>query len=191
MDCQNSVCLNFLHELLTWGKIPCNSVSDLLAFLHHSLLSYRELFFLMWQFILGITSSFGEGESTGGLSAFRNVGKVTKDSVLGTASAPIHMVASEGGHFKEQLWRTFRTIALAFLLISGVGALIEDRGISKGICLDTSGATLWIRFYARWNNTTLRLSSSSPPKQTSPPSLLSLSLPLSLMWLFSMFQDLV
>lgn len=37
MDCQNSVCLNFLHELLTWGKIPCNSVSDLLAFLHHSL----------------------------------------------------------------------------------------------------------------------------------------------------------
>lgn len=43
------------------------------------------------------------------------------------------MVAAEGGHFKEQLWRTIRTIALAFLLISGVGALIEDRGISKGI----------------------------------------------------------
>lgn len=68
----------------------------------------------------------------GGLSAFRNVGKATKDGVLGTSSAPIHMVAAEGGHFKEQLWRTFRTIALAFLLISGIGALIEDRGISKG-----------------------------------------------------------
>ncbi|KAL8130460.1 hypothetical protein V2J09_019615 [Rumex salicifolius] len=45
------------------------------------------------------------------------------------------MVATEGGHFKEQLWRTFRSIALAFILISGVGALIEDRGISKGLGL--------------------------------------------------------
>ncbi|GAB4837094.1 ATP-dependent zinc metalloprotease FTSH 4, mitochondrial [Ancistrocladus abbreviatus] len=78
----------------------------------------------------------GEEESIAGLSAFRNVGKPTKDGVLGTASAPIHMVAAEGGHFKEQLWRTFRTIALAFLLISGVGALIEDRGISKGLGLN-------------------------------------------------------
>lgn len=43
------------------------------------------------------------------------------------------MVSAEGGNFKEQLWRTIRTIALAFLLISGVGALIEDKGISKGI----------------------------------------------------------
>lgn len=74
----------------------------------------------------------------GGLSAFRNVGKSTKDGVLGTSSAPIHMVAAEGGHFKEQLWRTFRSIALAFLLISGVGALIEDRGISKGTKFTTA-----------------------------------------------------
>ncbi|KAF2304336.1 hypothetical protein GH714_030176 [Hevea brasiliensis] len=63
------------------------------------------------------------------------MGKSAKDGVLGTASAPIHMVATEGGHFKEQLWRTIRTIALAFLLISGAGALIEDRGISKGLGL--------------------------------------------------------
>lgn len=68
----------------------------------------------------------------GGLSALRNVGKQTKDGVLGTANAPIHMVTAEGGHFKEQLWRTFRTLGMAFLLISGVGALIEDRGIGKG-----------------------------------------------------------
>ncbi|XP_057524232.1 ATP-dependent zinc metalloprotease FTSH 4, mitochondrial isoform X1 [Amaranthus tricolor] len=80
--------------------------------------------------------AFSEEESMGGLSAFRNVGKATKDGVLGTSSAPIHMVAAEGGHFKEQLWRTFRTIALAFLLISGIGALIEDRGISKGLGLN-------------------------------------------------------
>ncbi|KAL6005949.1 ATP-dependent zinc metalloprotease FTSH 5, mitochondrial [Asimina triloba] len=84
----------------------------------------------------GISTSVKEEESIGGLSALKNVGRSTKDGVLGTANAPIHMVTVEGGHFKEQLWRTFRSIALAFLLISGVGALIEDRGISKGLGLN-------------------------------------------------------
>lgn len=82
--------------------------------------------------IAGAANSQAGEESIGGLSAFRNMGKSTKDGVLGTASAPLHMVTTEGGHFKEQLWRTFRTLGMAFLLISGVGALIEDRGISKG-----------------------------------------------------------
>ncbi|GAB2288223.1 ATP-dependent zinc metalloprotease FTSH 4, mitochondrial [Dionaea muscipula] len=87
----------------------------------------------------GVTTAVplhGEEEHLASLSAFQNVGKSTKDGILGTPNAPIHMVAAEGGHFKEQLWRTFRTIALAFLLISGVGALIEDRGISKGLGLN-------------------------------------------------------
>ncbi|KAL0330441.1 UNVERIFIED_CONTAM: ATP-dependent zinc metalloprotease FTSH 4, mitochondrial [Sesamum radiatum] len=41
------------------------------------------------------------------------------------------MVTAEGGHFKEQLWRTVRSLGMAFLLISGFGALIEDKGIGK------------------------------------------------------------
>ncbi|CDP08271.1 unnamed protein product [Coffea canephora] len=86
--------------------------------------------------ITGAPSSQVEEEMVGGLSAFRNVGKSTKEGVLGTASAPIHMVAAEGGHFKEQLWRTVRALGMAFLLISGIGALIEDRGISKGLGLN-------------------------------------------------------
>ncbi|KAG0577807.1 hypothetical protein KC19_5G183500 [Ceratodon purpureus] len=60
---------------------------------------------------------------------------LTKDGPLGSASAPIHMVSSEGG-IKVQAWRTLRTLALGFLLLSGVGALIEDRGISKGLGLN-------------------------------------------------------
>ncbi|GMN36011.1 hypothetical protein TIFTF001_005681 [Ficus carica] len=84
----------------------------------------------------GISKYAREEESLGSLAAFKNVGKPTKDGILGTASAPIHMVSAEGGNFKEQLWRTVRTIALAFLLISGVGALIEDKGISKGLGLN-------------------------------------------------------
>ena len=60
-----------------------------------------------------------------------SAGVMTKDGLLGTPQAPIHMVTAEGG-LKVQAWRTLRTLALGFLLISGVGALIEDRGIGKG-----------------------------------------------------------
>ncbi|XP_039125263.1 LOW QUALITY PROTEIN: ATP-dependent zinc metalloprotease FTSH 5, mitochondrial-like [Dioscorea cayenensis subsp. rotundata] len=42
------------------------------------------------------------------------------------------MVTADTSSFKEQLWRTVRIVVLGFLVISGVGALIEDRGISKG-----------------------------------------------------------
>ncbi|XP_039030352.1 ATP-dependent zinc metalloprotease FTSH 4, mitochondrial-like isoform X2 [Hibiscus syriacus] len=83
----------------------------------------------------GISNSAVEEESKSGLSVFQNVGKSTKHGVLGTAGAPIHTVTAEAGNFKDQLWRTVRSIALGFLLISGVGALIEDRGISKGLGL--------------------------------------------------------
>ncbi|KAG0616221.1 hypothetical protein M758_5G099600 [Ceratodon purpureus] len=62
-------------------------------------------------------------------------GVMTKEGLLGTPQAPIHMVTAEGG-IKVQAWRTLRTLALGFLLISGVGALIEDRGIGKGLGLN-------------------------------------------------------
>ncbi|KAI3505786.1 hypothetical protein L1887_28035 [Cichorium endivia] len=80
------------------------------------------------------SNSIGE-ENIGGISVFKNVGKSTKEGVLGTSAAPIHMVANEGGNFKEQLWRTVRALGMGFLLISGIGALIEDRGITKGLGL--------------------------------------------------------
>ncbi|BBN01005.1 ATP-dependent metalloprotease [Marchantia polymorpha subsp. ruderalis] len=71
----------------------------------------------------------------GASSPLANVGMVTKDGVLGTPNAPIHMITAEGG-LKVQAWRTLRTLALGFLLLSGVGALIEDRGIGKGLGLN-------------------------------------------------------
>uniref|UniRef100_A0A453EY45 AAA+ ATPase domain-containing protein n=1 Tax=Aegilops tauschii subsp. strangulata TaxID=200361 RepID=A0A453EY45_AEGTS len=74
--------------------------------------------------------------SLGSVPALKSAGQVTKDGIIGTANAPIHMVTAETGQFKDQLWRTFRSIALTFLLISGIGALIEDRGISKGLGLN-------------------------------------------------------
>lgn len=85
------------------------------------------------KFSAGFASSSTEEERRTGLAAFASVGRQTKDGALGTANAPIHMVTAETGQFKEQLWKTFRSIALMFLVISGIGALIEDRGISKGL----------------------------------------------------------
>ncbi|KAL4592592.1 hypothetical protein LXL04_005592 [Taraxacum kok-saghyz] len=80
-------------------------------------------------------SAYDEEMIGSGYSALKNVGKSTKEGLLGTAAAPIHMVATEGGHLKEQIWRTVRALGMTFLLMSGVGALIEDRGITKGLGL--------------------------------------------------------
>lgn len=71
-----------------------------------------------------------------------SAGVMTKEGLLGTPQAPIHMVTAEGG-LKVQAWRTLRTLALGFLLISGVGALIEDRGIGKGKLLVISVVLRW------------------------------------------------
>lgn len=80
-----------------------------------------------------MSNSVAEEKIVVGLSALRNSRKSTKDNTIGIASNPIHMVAREGGNIKDQLWRTFRFIVVSFFMISGVGALIEDKGISKGI----------------------------------------------------------
>ncbi|KAL0447390.1 UNVERIFIED_CONTAM: ATP-dependent zinc metalloprotease FTSH 4, mitochondrial [Sesamum latifolium] len=79
----------------------------------------------------GATCSQVDEECIGALSAVRNAGKSSKGGILGTASAPIHMVTSEEGYLKDQIWRTVRALGLGFLLISGVGALIEDRELAK------------------------------------------------------------
>ncbi|KEH19850.1 FTSH protease [Medicago truncatula] len=82
----------------------------------------------------GISNSARKEENIiGGLTSLRSVGKPTKDGILGTEKTPIHMLAASCGNFKEQLWQTIRTLAVGFILISGVGALIEDKGISKGL----------------------------------------------------------
>lgn len=72
--------------------------------------------------------------SSPGQSMLGIINNAAKEGALGSASSPIHMVSAEGG-FKQQFWRTVRTLAVAFLLISGLGAVFEDRGIRKGLGL--------------------------------------------------------
>lgn len=77
-----------------------------------------------------------EEERSAGLKALTNVRDSMRAERLGTALAPIHMVTSEGATFKDQLWRTFRTLAVAFLMICGVGALIEGKVMNRGLSLN-------------------------------------------------------
>lgn len=73
-----------------------------------------------------------EEERFGGFLALKNMGKHTKGD-FGTSRFPIHVVEHET--FKEQLWRTLRTVLVAFLWLSGLGAIAEDKGIGKGITM--------------------------------------------------------
>eukprot|EP00898_Chlorokybus_atmophyticus_P007018 jgi/Chlat1/7317/Chrsp58S06883 len=57
---------------------------------------------------------------------------VTGSEPLGSAKAPIHMVAVEPS-WGQQLWRTIRSLGGIFLLMSFVGALVQDKGLTKGI----------------------------------------------------------
>ena len=46
---------------------------------------------------------------------------------LGTPSAPVHVTQAEPS-FRAQMWRSIRSLGLAFIVISGIGALMEDKG---------------------------------------------------------------
>ncbi|GAQ88873.1 FtsH protease 4 [Klebsormidium nitens] len=61
-------------------------------------------------------------------------GAVTADGVLGTAKAPLHMVTADGG-WKRQAWATLRTLGTAFLVLSALGAMVEDNKIGKNLGL--------------------------------------------------------
>eukprot|EP01135_Chromosphaera_perkinsii_P005757 Nk52_evm57s359 gene=Nk52_evmTU57s359 len=50
----------------------------------------------------------------------------------GTEEEPMHVVMQEPG-VKSQLWKTVRMLIIAFLLMSGLHALMEDRGLTKGM----------------------------------------------------------
>lgn len=50
--------------------------------------------------------------------------------VLGSAKAPLHMVTADGG-WKRQAWATLRTLGTAFLVLSALGAMVEDNKIGK------------------------------------------------------------
>ncbi|ACO69882.1 predicted protein [Micromonas commoda] len=78
----------------------------------------------------------GEAAAGGGVeNAARAMGAAALQNgeILGTAQSPIYTQQLEPT-FRAQLWRTLRTLGTAFIILSGVGALADERGgISRGI----------------------------------------------------------
>eukprot|EP00963_Diacronema_lutheri_P013809 scaffold2732_cov346-Pavlova_lutheri.AAC.6 len=73
-----------------------------------------------------VAASRGQGEMTSPSRGFAAEGN------LGSSQNPVHMVQGDPS-FKSQMWRTVRTLGTAFLVLSGIGAIMEDRGISRGL----------------------------------------------------------
>ena len=78
----------------------------------------------------------GEAAAGGGVQdAARAMGAAALQNgeVLGTAQSPVYTQQLEPT-FKAQFWRTLRTLGTAFIVLSGIGALADERGgISRGI----------------------------------------------------------
>lgn len=52
----------------------------------------------------------------------------------GSTEEPLVVTLAEPT-FRTQLWKTIRTLGTVFLLMSGVGAVMEERGLSRGISM--------------------------------------------------------
>ena len=74
------------------------------------------------------TNASSAGAGAGSRASILGAGAATSDgAVLGTASSPIYTQQLEPT-FKAQAWRTIRTLGVAFVVLSGIGALADDRG---------------------------------------------------------------
>ncbi|KAL4443796.1 hypothetical protein ABPG75_011533 [Micractinium tetrahymenae] len=56
-------------------------------------------------------------------------GSTAAGAALGSAKNPIYMMQAEPT-FWSQLWRSVRMLGLAFLFMAGLGAMVEERGLS-------------------------------------------------------------
>jgi len=79
--------------------------------------------------------SYGDYTSRGSASISSNAANSTALPVAGaagiTADKPIYVAMPEPS-FKNQAWKTVRAIATLFLVMSALGAVVEERGLSKG-----------------------------------------------------------
>ena len=74
----------------------------------------------------------GGGAPGGALPGAAAAAAGTDAANLGTATNPIYMMQAEPT-FLAQMWRSVRVLGLAFLFMAGLGAMAEERGLSKGI----------------------------------------------------------
>jgi len=74
-----------------------------------------------------VSGLFGAMGTTSGAAA-----AAAASGALGSARNPIYMMQAEPT-FWAQMWRSVRVLGLAFLFMAGLGAMVEERGLSRGI----------------------------------------------------------
>ncbi|GJQ10971.1 hypothetical protein GpartN1_g2762.t1 [Galdieria partita] len=80
--------------------------------------------------------------STAGVPAVGQVEHSLKDSnraylpIPGSPEEPVHVTLAEPST-KSQFWKLIRSVAVFFIVISGLGALFEERSVGKGLGLHT------------------------------------------------------
>ncbi|KAA8491434.1 ATP-dependent zinc metalloprotease FTSH 5, mitochondrial [Porphyridium purpureum] len=55
---------------------------------------------------------------------------------MGTTREPVHVSIAEPS-VKAQLWKTMRALATTFIVLSGIGAIMEERGMARGFGINT------------------------------------------------------
>ena len=76
----------------------------------------------------GVGGNASGGAAAAATNALRgSLSSASGGEVLGTPKSPLFVQHLEPT-FPAQVWRTIRTLGLAFVVLSGVGALIEDKG---------------------------------------------------------------
>lgn len=75
------------------------------------------------------SSMFRQGAAALGTGAASSGGG---EDPLGSMRNPMYMMQAEPT-FWSQMWRSIRVLGLAFLFMAGLGAMAEERGLSKGI----------------------------------------------------------
>jgi len=76
-------------------------------------------------------SSSGFENAAPAMSSVANKGKE-----LGSSVEPVHVSLAEPS-MRSQLWKTVRALGTTFLVLSGIGAILEERGLGKGFGINT------------------------------------------------------
>ncbi|KAG2436521.1 hypothetical protein HYH02_011459 [Chlamydomonas schloesseri] len=76
--------------------------------------------------------SFAGGPALGAAaaSAMGGAGAAAADGVMGSPKNPLVMTFAEPS-FSNQMWRTIRTLGGAFILVTCLGTLLDDKGLTK------------------------------------------------------------
>lgn len=88
----------------------------------------------------GAGGGFGAGSAAGGAAAAGGfTAAATAAAKGGSVAEPIHVTLAEPS-MQQQLWRAVRVLGTTFLVLGFIGVIMEERGMSRGVGINTDMA---------------------------------------------------